>query len=114
MAEVSPHDDPAAATPPVLATATLAELRDQIMPLLEAVQAAYTGRVQPGYPVLVDSVERGGFFGIALDPRGASLSRPRVLPVGALERAPDAGLHDRLLERQSCLFTRLNDLEGAG
>src|SRR5690606_16055443 len=43
-------------------------LRPVVMPMLEAFHERYTGRVRPGYPTLVDNVERGGVFGINLDP----------------------------------------------
>lgn len=48
--------------------AQLQQLRSIVMPMLEACQERYTGRVRPGYPTLVDNIERGGVFGINLDP----------------------------------------------
>ncbi len=46
----------------------LQQLRSIVMPMLEAFRDQYTGRVRRGYPTLVDNVERGGVFGINLDP----------------------------------------------
>lgn len=46
----------------------LGELRLAVMPMLEELKDEYTGRVRPGYPTLLDNVERGGVFGINLDP----------------------------------------------
>lgn len=46
----------------------LRQLRPVVMPMLEAFLERYTGRVRPGYPTLVDNIERGGVFGINLDP----------------------------------------------
>lgn len=48
--------------------AQLQQLRSIVMPMLEACHERYTGRVRPGYPTLVDNIERGGVFGINLDP----------------------------------------------
>jgi hypothetical protein len=55
--------------PPSVASSieALSQLRAVIMPMLEAVKKTYTGRVQTGYPMIVDNVQRGGYFGIALD-----------------------------------------------
>jgi hypothetical protein len=69
MAEtIRPDESAVSAIQATPVSASLARLREQVMPILEAVKHEYAGRFQPGYPVLVDSVERGGFFGIALDP----------------------------------------------
>ena len=46
----------------------LNRIRDQVMPMLEAVEREYENRVRPGYPTMVDNVEHGGVFGINLDP----------------------------------------------
>ncbi|HVB63523.1 MAG TPA: hypothetical protein VNE17_02255 [Nitrolancea sp.] len=46
----------------------LARLRVRIFPMLEAVAKEYETRTEPGYPVLMDNVEFGGYFGIMLDP----------------------------------------------
>ncbi|CAN5550662.1 hypothetical protein BH23CHL2_BH23CHL2_01030 [soil metagenome] len=46
----------------------LRQLRPVVMPMLEAFLERYAGRVRPGYPTLVDNIERGGVFGINLDP----------------------------------------------
>jgi hypothetical protein len=46
----------------------LQQLRMVVMPMLEACRDEYAGRGRPGYPHLVDNVERGGVFGINLDP----------------------------------------------
>jgi hypothetical protein len=48
--------------------ALLGAMRSRLMPLLEATHAQYVGRVRRGYPRLVDNVERGGVFGLDLDP----------------------------------------------
>jgi hypothetical protein len=48
--------------------AALARLRVRIFPMLEAVAKEYETRTGPGYPVLMDNVEFGGYFGIMLDP----------------------------------------------
>ena len=48
--------------------AALALLRDRIFPMLQAVAKEYETRTEPGYPVLLDNVEFGGYFGIMLDP----------------------------------------------
>ena len=48
--------------------AQLQQMRPVVMPMLEACHERYTRRVRPGYPTLVDNVERGGVFGINLDP----------------------------------------------
>ena len=46
----------------------LEAIRERVMPILEATKAAYEGRVRNGYPTLVDNVQRGGVFGLNLDP----------------------------------------------
>jgi hypothetical protein len=46
----------------------LQQMRDQVMPMLEAVKQEYEDRVRPGYPTMVDNVEHGGVFGLNLDP----------------------------------------------
>ncbi|MFW6074963.1 MAG: hypothetical protein ACOC9Y_05160 [Chloroflexota bacterium] len=46
----------------------LQTLRRDVMPLLKAAKEQYTGRVRNGYPTLLDNVDRGGIFGINLDP----------------------------------------------
>ena len=46
----------------------LEAIRSRVMPILEATKAAYVGRVRNGYPTLVDNVQRGGVFGLNLDP----------------------------------------------
>jgi hypothetical protein len=48
--------------------ALLESMRARIMPLLEATQTEYRGRVRNGYPRLVDNIPRGGVFGLSLDP----------------------------------------------
>src|SRR6185312_17491587 len=48
--------------------ASLSRLRDRVFPMLEAVAKEYETRSEPGYPVLMDNVEFGGYFGIMLDP----------------------------------------------
>lgn len=46
----------------------LQQLRPVVMPMLEACRDEYANRVRPGYPHIVDNIERGGVFGINLDP----------------------------------------------
>lgn len=46
----------------------LKRLRERLLPMLEAVVDEYKTRSEPGYPVLMDNVEFGGYFGIMLDP----------------------------------------------
>jgi hypothetical protein len=48
--------------------AMLGRLRDRMLPMLQAVVDEYKTRSDPGYPVLLDNVEFGGYFGIMLDP----------------------------------------------
>jgi hypothetical protein len=46
----------------------LENIRTRVLPILEAMQSAYDGRVRKGYPTIVDNVQRGGVFGLNLDP----------------------------------------------
>ncbi|MBA2452597.1 MAG: hypothetical protein H0V47_05465 [Chloroflexia bacterium] len=46
----------------------LETIRSRVLPILEATRAAYVGRVRNGYPTLIDNVQRGGVFGLNLDP----------------------------------------------
>ncbi len=46
----------------------LRTLRDRLLPMLQIVGAEYDTRTEPGYPVIFDNVEDGGYFGINLDP----------------------------------------------
>jgi hypothetical protein len=48
--------------------ARLQAIRSRVMPILEATRKTYTGRVRNGYPTITDNVERGGVFGLNLDP----------------------------------------------
>ena len=48
--------------------AVLEVLKARSWPLLEATKNTYTGRMRPGYPVLVDNINPGGVFGLSLDP----------------------------------------------
>lgn len=48
--------------------AALGRLRSRLFPMLEAVAHEYETRTESGYPVLLDNVELGGYFGIMLDP----------------------------------------------
>lgn len=48
--------------------ALLEAMRARLLPLLEATQAQYIGRVRSGYPRIVDNIERGGVFGLDFDP----------------------------------------------
>jgi hypothetical protein len=52
---------------PEQAIVRLRELRARLMAILEAVKAEYARRVRPGYPMLIDNVERGGVFGMTFD-----------------------------------------------
>jgi hypothetical protein len=68
MVEPLQGDHVTIAPPPIASgNEALAKLRAVIMPILEAVKTTYNGRVQRGYPMIVDNVQRGGYFGIALD-----------------------------------------------
>ncbi|MEZ4522772.1 MAG: hypothetical protein R3A46_14165 [Thermomicrobiales bacterium] len=63
------HPDPAnGKLTPAECIDQLRQLRPVVMPMLEACKERYTGRVRPGYPTMVDNIERGGVFGINLDP----------------------------------------------
>jgi hypothetical protein len=57
-----------ASTSAASGVAMLGRLRDRILPMLEAVVDEYKTRSEPGYPVLMDNVDLGGYFGIMLDP----------------------------------------------
>lgn len=46
----------------------LEQLRFRVMPILQAIRTEYTGRTRQGYPTIVDNVQRGGVFGLNLDP----------------------------------------------
>jgi hypothetical protein len=46
----------------------LRTLRNRVMPMLQEVARTYETRTEPGYPVIMDNVEFGGYFGIMLDP----------------------------------------------
>ena len=46
----------------------LETIRLRVLPILEATKATYAGRVRNGYPTIVDNVQRGGVFGLNLDP----------------------------------------------
>ena len=46
----------------------LQQLRAVVMPMLEACHDEYQSRCRPSYPYVVDNIERGGVFGITLDP----------------------------------------------
>lgn len=48
--------------------AALQRLRERVLPMLEAVAEEYETRTEPGYPVIMDNVDYGGYFGIMLDP----------------------------------------------
>ena len=59
------------ATAPLVAPDPLAQLtriRASVLPILQAINTEYAKRVRPGYPMIVDNVERGGVFGLNLDP----------------------------------------------
>lgn len=46
----------------------LRELRDRMVPMMEALPEEWNARTEPGYPVIFDNVESGGYFGVNLDP----------------------------------------------
>ncbi len=46
----------------------LQQLRDRMIPLFEALTEEWSTRTEPGYPVIFDNVESGGYFGVNLDP----------------------------------------------
>ncbi len=48
--------------------AALRRLRDRILPMLQEVAKEYETRTGPGYPVIMNDVDFGGYFGIMLDP----------------------------------------------
>ena len=48
--------------------ADLKRLRDRVMPMLREVEKNYETRTEAEYPVVMDDVEFGGYFGIMLDP----------------------------------------------
>ncbi|MGA7669431.1 MAG: hypothetical protein WBW04_03365 [Nitrolancea sp.] len=48
--------------------ADLERLRVRVMPMLREVAKTYETRTDPGYPVVMDNVEYGGYFGLMLDP----------------------------------------------
>ena len=48
--------------------ASLRRLRDRILPMLQEVARTYETRTEPGYPVIMNNVDDGGYFGIMLDP----------------------------------------------
>ncbi|TVR74476.1 MAG: hypothetical protein EA415_05525 [Sphaerobacteraceae bacterium] len=43
-------------------------LRDRMVPMFEVMCEEWVNRTEPGYPVIFDNVESGGYFGINLDP----------------------------------------------
>lgn len=46
----------------------LRALRERMLPMLRTVAMEYRTRTDPGYPVILDNVESGGYFGILLAP----------------------------------------------
>jgi hypothetical protein len=50
------------------ALAELGALRTRMLPMFQVLAEEYRTRTDPGYPVVVDSVDVGGYFGIILDP----------------------------------------------
>jgi hypothetical protein len=52
----------------VSGVAALERLRDRLLPMLNEVAREYRTRSEPGYPVIMDNVEAGGYFGIMLAP----------------------------------------------
>jgi hypothetical protein len=43
-------------------------IRDRMLPMFEALSEEWDNRTEPGYPVIFDNVESGGYFGVNLDP----------------------------------------------
>src|SRR5690349_10552366 len=56
------------ATKELDALAELQALRARMLPMFQAVAREYRTRTDPGYPVVVDNVELGGYFGTDIDP----------------------------------------------
>lgn len=46
----------------------LRALRARMLPMFQAVAREYRTRTDPGYPVVTDNIDAGGYFGIMLDP----------------------------------------------
>lgn len=46
----------------------LRALRARMLPMFQAVAEEYRHRTVPGYPLVFDNLEEGGYFGIHLDP----------------------------------------------
>lgn len=46
----------------------LRALRERMLPMLRTVAMEYRTRTDPGYPIILDNVESGGYFGIMLAP----------------------------------------------
>ncbi len=46
----------------------LRALRDRMVPMFEALCEEWENRTEPDYPVIIDNVEQGGYFGINIDP----------------------------------------------
>jgi hypothetical protein len=46
----------------------LGRLRDRMIPMFQAMGEEWENRTEPGYPVIFDNVESGGYFGMNLDP----------------------------------------------
>lgn len=46
----------------------LKELRGRMLPMFEAIAREYDNRTEPGYPLVFDNIESGGYFGINFDP----------------------------------------------
>ena len=46
----------------------LQQLRAVVMPMIEACRDEYQDRCRPRHPYVIDNIERGGVFGINLDP----------------------------------------------
>lgn len=67
-ADVDAQKTTAVVLSPADLVARLSAVRPRVMPLLEAVQHEYRGRTRPGHPNIVDNVQRGGLFGLNLDP----------------------------------------------
>jgi hypothetical protein len=65
---VEPDETTAAAISPADLVARLQTIRPRVVPILEAVQREYQGRVRSGHPQIVDNIQRGGIFGLNFDP----------------------------------------------
>jgi len=62
------QEQPSGIAQPSLHVGRLEQIRVRVLPILEAIKTEYTGRTRKGYPAIIDNVQRGGVFGLTLDP----------------------------------------------